>query len=95
MKVADGKVLGAIPRCPSCFGGRPRFDYISGMYRCPGYRDDEDFVNCNRTYNLGDLTRTSWEEWVYKYNKYNINKYISILSVNKEFMKSILLIFWT
>ena len=50
VKVADGKVLGAIPKCPNCYGGRPRFDFKSGTYTCPGYRDDEDYKNCNRTF---------------------------------------------
>lgn len=25
-KIADGIVLGSIPRCPHCFGGRPKFN---------------------------------------------------------------------
>jgi hypothetical protein len=29
-KCADGFVLGAIPKCPACFGGWPRFDYKKG-----------------------------------------------------------------
>lgn len=40
LKVADGIVLGRIPRCPNCFGGRPKYDYKTGVYTCPGYRDD-------------------------------------------------------
>jgi len=39
-KVADGIVLGRIPRCPNCFGGRPKFDFKAGTYYCSGYRDD-------------------------------------------------------
>lgn len=27
-KVADGQVLGRIPKCPKCFGGRPKYNYI-------------------------------------------------------------------
>ena len=45
-KIADGKIFGQIPRCPSCFGGRPKFDYHTSSYYCSGYRDDEDFINC-------------------------------------------------
>lgn len=25
-KIGDGIVLGSIPRCPHCFGGRPKFN---------------------------------------------------------------------
>ena len=51
-KCADGIVLGKIPRCPSCFGGRPKFDYKAGTYYCSGYRDDTDFKNCHTTFQL-------------------------------------------
>lgn len=50
LKVADGIVLGRIPKCPKCFGGRPKFDYKAGTYYCSGYRDDEDFKNCHTTF---------------------------------------------
>jgi len=60
-RVADGKVLGKIPRCPRCAGGRPKFDAKTGMYKCPGYRDDEDFKFCNKKYTMEELPR---EEWV-------------------------------
>ena len=36
-KIVDGMVLGKIPRCSSCFGGRLRFDYKTGLYKCPGF----------------------------------------------------------
>ena len=49
-KIADGIVLGRIPRCPNCFGGRPKYDNKKGEYNCPGYRDDEDFKNCHSTF---------------------------------------------
>ena len=45
-KIADGKIFGQIPRCPICFGGRPKFDFKMSCYYCPGYRDDDDFVRC-------------------------------------------------
>jgi hypothetical protein len=50
IKCADGIVLGRIPRCPNCFGGRPKYDYKNGQYYCSGYRDDVDFKNCHTTY---------------------------------------------
>lgn len=33
-------VLGRIPKCTECFGGRPKFDHIAGIYWCEGYLDD-------------------------------------------------------
>ena len=60
-KAADGVVLGRIPRCPKCFGGRPKFDYKQGTYYCSGYRDDEDFKNCKSTFNLDEIKRDPWE----------------------------------
>ena len=60
-KVADGIVLGRIPRCPKCFGGRPKFDYKAGTYHCSGYRDDTDFHNCHSTFELHDIKRDPWE----------------------------------
>jgi hypothetical protein len=61
-KCADGAILGRIPRCPKCFGGRPKFDYQKGTYYCSGYRDDEDFKNCHSTFQLSELTRDPWTD---------------------------------
>lgn len=54
-KIADGVILGVIPRCTNCFGGRPRFNIKTGTYYCPGYRDDEDFKNCHTTFTFSEL----------------------------------------
>lgn len=63
-KIADGMVLGRIPRCPKCFGGRPKFNYKNGMYHCSGYRDDTDFINCHVEFTLAEINRDKWEEWL-------------------------------
>ena len=60
-KCADGAVLGGIPRCPRCYGGRPKFDFRKGTYHCSGYRDDTDFHNCHTTFQKGEITRNKWE----------------------------------
>lgn len=36
-KCADGKLLGGIPRCEGCGGGRLRYNHTNGIYTCPGY----------------------------------------------------------
>lgn len=59
-KIADGKIFGQIPRCPSCFGGRPKFDYMTSTYTCTGYRDDEDKVECDKNYNMDEIEREPW-----------------------------------
>ena len=61
-KCADGATLGRIPRCPKCFGGRPKFDFKKGTYYCSGYRDDEDFKNCHSTFQLGEIMRDAWTD---------------------------------
>ncbi len=60
-KCADGATLGAIPRCPNCFGGRPKWDYKKGTYHCSGYHDDEEFKNCQSSFSKADITRSEWQ----------------------------------
>jgi hypothetical protein len=59
-RVADGMTLGAIPKCPRCGGGRPRFDAKKGTYKCPGYMEDEDYVNCSKSFSMAELPRIPW-----------------------------------
>lgn len=61
-KCADGKILGKIPMCPSCGGGKPRFNRNNGTYTCPGYMDDDEFKNCNKTFVFAEITRDPWVE---------------------------------
>ena len=60
-KCADGATLGQIPRCPKCFGGRPKWDYMKGTYHCSGYRDDTDFHNCHTDFARGEISRSPWQ----------------------------------
>jgi hypothetical protein len=68
-RVADGILLGSIPKCPSCNGGRPRFNIFSGKYFCPGFIDGgyfysdlgDDYVFCNKTFDLKDITRGNFK----------------------------------
>jgi hypothetical protein len=61
-RIADGKVLGSIPLCPSCGGGRPRFDSGKGTYLCPGFMEDDKFVNCNKKFNMSEIIRNPWTD---------------------------------
>jgi len=59
-RVADGQVLGKIARCKTCFGGKPRFNYETGGYHCAGYRNDDEYIFCNKVYSFEDLLREAW-----------------------------------
>jgi hypothetical protein len=59
-RCADGKLLGAIPVCPLCGAGKLRFDRQTGIYRCPGYVDDDQYKLC--VYQSAEVRRTPWEE---------------------------------
>jgi len=46
-RIADAMLNGALPRCPSCSGGRLK---PSGFgFKCPGFYDDDRFVYCHYT----------------------------------------------
>lgn len=58
-RVAQAKVLGCLPNCPVCGGGKLRFNIQTGEYRCPGYMDDTTFRYCGfRTFS--GIERTPW-----------------------------------
>lgn len=59
-KCADGKILGQIPRCPNCGGGRPKFNKETSTYKCSGFMDDDKFRNCNKTFQIEDIKREKW-----------------------------------
>ena len=61
-RIADGRVLGKIPLCHMCGGGKPRFDAKTGTYTCPGFMEDVDFIRCNRKFSMIDIVREPWEE---------------------------------
>lgn len=58
-RAAEGKVLGAIPRCPLCSGGKPTFDIKTGLYTCKGFMDDDEWAPCS--YSSGSLARIPWK----------------------------------
>ena len=60
-RCADGRILGQIPMCSACGGGKLRFNAKAGIYSCPGYMDDEDFKHCGHTFSLEEIKRTPWK----------------------------------
>ena len=59
MRCAEGEVMGRTPTCPMCSGGKLKFDAATGIYKCPGFMDDDTFMPC--FFKGGDITRTKWE----------------------------------
>lgn len=59
-RCAEGKVLGQIPVCPLCGAGKLRFDIKTGIYKCPGYTDDETYLPC--IFSSGSVQRNTWVE---------------------------------
>jgi len=56
-RVAETMVLGGVPRCPECGGGRPKFQ--NGYYYCPGFMDDTKFLNCD--WMSKEIERVPWK----------------------------------
>jgi len=66
-RVADGKVYGALPRCPQCGGAVLKVKYKNkyghsgqGEWSCPGYYDDKTFKHCK--YSSENETREPWKD---------------------------------
>jgi len=66
-RCVDGKLYGALPRCPECGGGRLRVHYPSqyghggqGEFHCPGFYDDDHYQRCS--YTSHHVTRDPWRE---------------------------------
>lgn len=60
-RVAECRVLGAIPKCPQCREGFLRFDGNTGEYRCPGYVNEAgEYERCS--FKSTDVKRLRWKE---------------------------------
>ena len=58
-RCAEGKLLGALPHCPRCKGGKLRFNVKNGEYSCDGYLDKHGKqVNC--VYVTWTAKRLTW-----------------------------------
>lgn len=60
-RISDARILGVIPKCPKCGGGRPKLDPKTMTYYCSGYLEDVDFINCHSTFSYSSITRTPWQ----------------------------------
>lgn len=59
-RISDAKVLGVIPKCPECGGGRPKLDIKTKTYTCSGYLEDTVFKNCHKKFAYEEIVREPW-----------------------------------
>tara|TARA_B110001452_G_scaffold93428_2_gene77133 strand:+ start:2851 stop:3588 length:738 start_codon:yes stop_codon:yes gene_type:complete len=66
-RIVDGKMYGALPRCPECGGGLLRVVYPKkyghggqGRFSCPGFFDDDVFRRC--PYTADSAARHAWKD---------------------------------
>jgi hypothetical protein len=59
-KVADGRVLGRIPLCTTCKGGKLSFDHKTGEYKCLGYQSDTGYIKCRAKFSKDLIRRDQW-----------------------------------
>ncbi|CAD8059947.1 unnamed protein product [Paramecium primaurelia] len=59
-RIADCMIKGCLEKCPNCSGGRPKFNPIQKIFKCPGYMDDTEFRFCNKVFGPKDLKRIPW-----------------------------------
>jgi len=57
-RIAEAKVLGSIPKCSLCGGGRPAWDKKYGYWVCKGYLDDVVWEDCS--FISTSVTRVPW-----------------------------------
>lgn len=58
-RCSEGQVLGQIPICPFCGAGKLRYDIKTGLYKCPGYTDDDKYMPC--VFQSGQVQRLPWQ----------------------------------
>ena len=61
-RISDAKILGVIPKCPACGGGRPKLDLKTKTYHCSGYLEDVKFINCHKSFTYDDIKRVPWQD---------------------------------
>ena len=62
VRISDAKVLGVIPKCPACGGGRPKLDIKTKTYSCSGYLEDTVFKNCHKKFAYEEIVREPWKD---------------------------------
>eukprot|EP00928_Gymnodinium_smaydae_P091882 TRINITY_DN75644_c0_g1_i1.p1 TRINITY_DN75644_c0_g1~~TRINITY_DN75644_c0_g1_i1.p1 ORF type:complete len:286 (-),score=46.19 TRINITY_DN75644_c0_g1_i1:195-1052(-) len=60
-RVAEGRVLGALPACPRCQKGRVHWSRVGGWYSCPGHFDREAKIQKRCGYRSKEAKRAKWK----------------------------------
>ena len=61
-RIAEGRVLGALPSCPKCKKARIKWSRVGGIYSCPGYNDKGVPRRCTfKEKDFGPVKRKKWK----------------------------------
>eukprot|EP00811_Abedinium_folium_P007057 NODE_16510_length_990_cov_8.891078.p1 GENE.NODE_16510_length_990_cov_8.891078~~NODE_16510_length_990_cov_8.891078.p1 ORF type:complete len:274 (+),score=76.32 NODE_16510_length_990_cov_8.891078:97-918(+) len=59
-RIAEGRVLGALPLCPKCTKGKIKWSRVGGIFSCPGGVDEDGAPRrCN--FRATELERPAWK----------------------------------
>eukprot|EP00812_Abedinium_dasypus_P012152 NODE_5678_length_563_cov_230.612205.p3 GENE.NODE_5678_length_563_cov_230.612205~~NODE_5678_length_563_cov_230.612205.p3 ORF type:complete len:85 (+),score=28.35 NODE_5678_length_563_cov_230.612205:178-432(+) len=59
-RIAEGRVLGALPTCPKCTKSKVKWSRVGGIYSCPGAVDGGgNWRRCN--FHANQIARTPWK----------------------------------
>lgn len=61
-RVAEGRVLGALPSCPKCQNGQIHWSRLGGWFSCPGYFDKEMRTQKRCSFRSKEIKRKAWKK---------------------------------
>mmetsp|Transcript_23760 Transcript_23760/g.38118 ORF Transcript_23760/g.38118 Transcript_23760/m.38118 type:complete len:282 (-) Transcript_23760:52-897(-) len=61
-RVAEGRLLGALPPCPKCEHGQIHWSRLGGWFNCPGYFDREAKIQKRCNFRAKDMSRSAWKK---------------------------------
>mmetsp|Transcript_83058 Transcript_83058/g.199341 ORF Transcript_83058/g.199341 Transcript_83058/m.199341 type:complete len:244 (+) Transcript_83058:64-795(+) len=61
-RVAEGRVLGALPSCPRCKHGQVHWSRVGGWFSCPGYYDKEAKLQKRCHFRSKEMKRLAWRK---------------------------------
>lgn len=61
-RVAEGRILGALPSCPKCKHGQIHWSRLGGWFSCPGYFDKAMLMTKRCSFRSKEMNRTAWKK---------------------------------
>mmetsp|Transcript_8236 Transcript_8236/g.18818 ORF Transcript_8236/g.18818 Transcript_8236/m.18818 type:complete len:277 (-) Transcript_8236:197-1027(-) len=61
-RVAEGRLLGALPACPRCEKGQIHWSRVGGWFSCPGHFDSDAKVQKRCNFRSQELKRGKWKK---------------------------------